>query len=120
MDRGGHTATADGPLLICYDGSDHAARAGRLAEEGARIAQQAGLNAEPAAVEAAGPVWRTILDVADHHDAATIVMGSRGLDRIHASVLGSVSSAVRLHATRPALVVPRVLARAASIAGLGE
>jgi nucleotide-binding universal stress UspA family protein len=162
VDRGGHTATAAGPLLLCYDGSDHAThaveragalfagrralvvtvwqgpqlgslawsgaaatmdpfvetaragaeRAGRLAEEGVRIAQQAGLNAEPAAVEATGPIWRTILDVADHHNAATIVMGSRGLGGIHAIVLGSVSSAVVLHATRPALVVPRALVRA--------
>ena len=34
VDRRGHTLTADGPLLLCYDGSDHAAyaieRAGSL------------------------------------------------------------------------------------------
>ena len=162
VDGRGQTAAADGPLLLCYDGSEHARhaieragalftgrqalvltvyqgpqlgslawsgatatmdpfaetartaaeRAGRLAEEGVRLAQAVGLNAEPAAVEAAGPAWRTILDVADRHDAATIVMGSRGLGGIHAIVLGSVSSAVVLHATRPALVVPRALVRA--------
>lgn len=162
VDRRGQTASADGPLLLCYDGSEHAThaieragalfagrhalvvsvwqgpqlgslawagatatmdtfvetarsaaeRAARLAEDGVRIAEAVGLDAEPAAVEAEGPVWRTILDVADRHDAATIVMGSRGLGGIHAIVLGSVSSAVVFHATRPALVVPRVLVRA--------
>ena len=162
VDRRGHTSAAEGPLLLCYDGSEHAIhaieragalfagrravvmtvwqgpqlgslawagataamdpfaqtarsaaeRAGRLVAEGVRIARQAELHAEPAAVEAAGPVWRTILDVADHRDAATIAMGSRGLGGIHAIALGSVSSAVVRHATRPALVVPRALVRA--------
>ena len=162
VDSRGHTSAADGPVLLCYDGSENARhaieragalfrgrhalvvtvwqgpqlgslawsgatatmdtffetarsaaeRAGRLAEDGVRIADEAGLKAEPAAVEADGPVWRTILDVADGHDAATIVMGSRGLGGIHAIVLGSVSSAVVLHATRPALVVPSALVRA--------
>jgi nucleotide-binding universal stress UspA family protein len=161
VDRRGHASTADGPLLLCYDGSEHAThaieragalfagrpalvvtvwqgpprgrlawsgasatmdpfvetarsaaeRAGRLAQAGVRIAEDAGLKAEPAAVEADGPVWRTILNHADAHDAATIVMGSRGLGGIHAIVLGSVSSAVVLHTTRPALVVPRAAER---------
>ena len=156
VDLAGHTPAADGPLLLCYDGSDDAKhaieRAGRLlggrdalvvtvwhptrqlgsfafagatdsmfdfvevnragaelgarvAADGVRIAEQAGLHAEPVAVEATGPVWKTIVDIADRNDAATIVMGSRGLTGLQSMLLGSVSSAIVHHADRPTLVI---------------
>ena len=67
VDPAGHTPTADGPLLLCYDGSEDAKhaiqRAGRL------------LAAKPAA-----------------QDAAAIVMGSRGLAGVRSMLLGSGSS----------------------------
>jgi nucleotide-binding universal stress UspA family protein len=163
VDVHGHTSTADGPLLLCYDGSEAARQAiqcagalfpgrralvvtvwqptavpsslgfageaagmidfaelgreaaehgGRLAGEGARIAQQAGLMAEPVAVEATGSIWKTIIRIADRDDAATIVMGSRGLTGLQALLLGTVSSAVVHHADRPTLIVRRPLAPA--------
>ncbi len=148
----------DGPLLLCYDGSDDAkraiARAGELfgprsavvlsvwqpavalatygwagigaiadmadvdattgnatrdlAAEGAELANAAGLNAEPEAVEAAGSVWQAILGCADSRGAVAIVMGSRGLTGIKSILLGSVSSNVVHHARRPTLVVPHL------------
>ena len=145
VDPAGHTRTADGPLLLCYDGSEDAKHAiehaGRLlggrdalvvtvwqptpalgssasvgatdlmfdfvevdraaadlgervARDGVRIAQQAGLYAKPVAVEATGLVWKTIVEIADRHNAATIVMGSRGLTGLRPLLLGSVSSAI--------------------------
>jgi nucleotide-binding universal stress UspA family protein len=147
---------ADGPLLICYDGSDDAKYAirsaehllgerdalvltvwepavnpggyawlgedtsiinfaeldraaaehgGRVADEGVRIALEEGLGAEPIAIKATGPVWRTILEIADRENAAVIVMGCRGLTGVRSLLLGSVSSAVIHHADRPTLVV---------------
>jgi nucleotide-binding universal stress UspA family protein len=78
---------------------------GRLAEEGVHIAREAGLEAEAIAVKAAGPVWKTILKIAERHEAAAIVMGSRGLTGIRSILLGSVSNAVVHHAERPTLVV---------------
>ena len=155
MDPHGHTSIADGPLLLCYDGSEDARnaiqRAGelfagrralvvtvwqptvapgslgfseaagmvdfvqldraaaedgaRVADEGVRIAREAGLRAEPIAVEAAGPVWKTIVEIADRQLAATIVMGSRGLTGLRARLLGSVSNAVVHHADRPTLII---------------
>ena len=159
---GGHVEAADGPLLICYDGSEDARHAieqaghlldgrhalvltvwqpaaglgsfawsgatatmvnfaeldraaaedgGRVADEGVRIAQAAGLRADPVTVEATGPVWKTILDIADRRNAAMIVMGSRGLTGVRSMLLGSVSSAVVNHADRPTLVI-RPVARA--------
>jgi len=158
VDTDGHTRTADGPLIVCYDGSDDARhaiqRAGtlfpgrhalvvtvwqptaipltlgfagetagmtdfvaldraaadggrRLADEGVGIAQDAGLQAEPVAVKASGAIWATIVEQAELHDAATIVMGSRGLTGLRARLLGSVSAAVLHHADRPTLIVRR-------------
>ncbi|MEJ7785003.1 MAG: universal stress protein [Solirubrobacteraceae bacterium] len=158
VDLRGHASSADGPLLLCYDGSADARhaieRAGALfagrdaivgtvwqptsglgsfawsgatasmvnffeldraaAEDGARvagagvrIAREAGLQAEPVAVEGTGPVWKTIVEIADRHDAAAIVMGSRGLTGVRSMLLGSVSNAVVGHADRPTLVIRR-------------
>jgi nucleotide-binding universal stress UspA family protein len=53
-----------------------------------------------------GKTWRTICDVAGEIDAATIVLGARGLSRMGSLLLGSVSFAVTVHAKRPVLVVP--------------
>jgi nucleotide-binding universal stress UspA family protein len=90
-----------------------AATAGdRVADEGARIAREAGLLAESVAVQAAGPVWKTIIELADRDDAATIVMGSRGRAGIRAMLLGSVSSAVVHHADRPTLIIRQPVAAA--------
>lgn len=156
VDTQGHTSAADGPLLLCYDGSEDAAHAirragdlftgrralvltvwqptaalgssawsgatdsmvdffafdraaaehgGGVAGEGVRIAREAGLQAEPLAVEAAGPVWKTIVEIADQHDAQTIVLGSRGLTGVRSVLLQGVSSAAVRHAGRPTLVV---------------
>jgi nucleotide-binding universal stress UspA family protein len=80
---------------------------GRVADEGVRIAQQAGLEAEPLAIKATGPVWTTIIETADRHEAAAIVMGSRGLTGVRSMLLGSVSSAVVQHADRPTMVIHR-------------
>jgi nucleotide-binding universal stress UspA family protein len=158
VDLRGHTSSAAGPLLLCYDGSADAKHAieragelfegrhalvltvqrsnaatdtvavlgatggmvnvveverasaetdGRVAEEGALIAQEAGLDAERVAIGSTGPVWETIVGVADRHDAATIVMGSRGLTGLRSILVGSVSDAVVHHADRPTLIVPR-------------
>jgi nucleotide-binding universal stress UspA family protein len=156
VDTQGHTSAADGPLLLCYDGSEDAVYAirragemfsgrravvltvwrptagpgssawlgatepmadffavdraaaehgGHVAGEGVRIARDAGLQAEPLAVEAAGPVWRTIVEIADRHDAQTIVLGSRGVTGMRSILLRSVSNAAVHHADRPTLVI---------------
>jgi nucleotide-binding universal stress UspA family protein len=163
VDSRGHASSADGPLLLCFDGSENARRAieragalfaGRralvvtvwqpiadldgfawtgataspvdvvalnraaaedgahVAEDGVRAALDAGLKAEAIAVEAAGSVWNTIVEVADRHDAAAIIMGSRGLTGVRSMLLGSVSSAVLHHADRPMLVIRQPVAGA--------
>jgi nucleotide-binding universal stress UspA family protein len=79
--------------------------AGCVADDGVRIALEAGLAAEPMALAADGPVWKVLTEAADRTDAAVIVMGSRGLTGLRSMLLGSVSSAVVDHADRPVLVV---------------
>jgi nucleotide-binding universal stress UspA family protein len=156
VDPQGRASSADGPLLLCFDGSDDARRAieragalfagrralvvtvwqpiadlrsfawtgatatpvdvvelnrataedgDRVADEGVRVALAAGLKAEPYPVEESGSVWHTIVEIADRHDAAAIVMGSRGLTGVRSMLLGSVSGAVLHHADRPTLVI---------------
>ena len=82
--------------------------AAELAEEkvrqGVALATGAGFAAQGRVAH--GKTWRTICDVAGETDAATIVLGARGLSRVGSLLLGSVSSAVLAHAKRPVLVVP--------------
>jgi nucleotide-binding universal stress UspA family protein len=78
----------------------------QVANEGSGIALEQGLGAEPITIKAAGPVWETILEIADREDAAAIIMGCRGLTGVRSLLLGSVSTAVIHHAQRPTLVVP--------------
>jgi nucleotide-binding universal stress UspA family protein len=146
----------NGPLLLCYDGSEGASHAIAVADsefgrqqalvlhvweswvaeapalagasatvqgvtaeldeiadeqsadhtvEGVQVAEQVGFDAEGLSERATGPPWRAILDIADQHDCAAIVVGSRGLTGL-SSALGSVSNGVVHHSRRPVLVVP--------------
>lgn len=74
-------------------------------ETGVPLAVAAGFDAQGRIEQ--GKPWRTICDVAEEIDASTIVLGARGLSRVGSMLLGSVSSAVSVHAKRPVLIVPR-------------
>ncbi|GAA2426119.1 hypothetical protein GCM10010191_43290 [Actinomadura vinacea] len=78
-----------------------------VAQQGADLAIAAGLPEATARAEpGAGPVWATVVDVAEELDASLVVLGSRGLSAIGSLLLGSVSHRVLHHARRPVLVVP--------------
>jgi nucleotide-binding universal stress UspA family protein len=82
----------------------------RLAQEraakGVELATAAGFQAQGQV--ARGKAWPTICDVATELSAGVVVMGARGLGRVRGMLLGSVSSAVALHAKRPVLIVPHL------------
>jgi len=59
------------------------------------------------AIEEGDPV-ATITTFADSHDAALIVVGSRGRGAVAAALVGSVSAGVVRNATRPVVLVPPV------------
>jgi nucleotide-binding universal stress UspA family protein len=73
-------------------------------DRGVALARKAGFEVQGRVAQ--GKSWRTICDVAEKLDAAPIVVGARGLSRVQSALLGSVSSAVLVHADRPVLVIP--------------
>ncbi|HEY3728853.1 MAG TPA: universal stress protein [Solirubrobacteraceae bacterium] len=87
---------------------DNAGRkdAERIAQEGADLAREAGLDSSPATAIRSLSVAETIVAEGDRTDASVIVMGSRGLGGLGSFFLGSVSHAVLQRADRPVMVVP--------------
>jgi nucleotide-binding universal stress UspA family protein len=81
--------------------------AAQIAREGVSLAEAAGFHAVPIVVESSGPVWVAIVETADERNVAAIVVGSRGLSGVKSILMGSVSSGVVHHATRPTVVVRR-------------
>jgi nucleotide-binding universal stress UspA family protein len=79
--------------------------ADRVANEGVALARSLGLDAQPLAVPDLGGVAETILDTAHQHNAAAIVVGSRGLTGLRAKLEGSTSKHLLKHAECPVLVV---------------
>ncbi len=105
------TARASAGLIMALDNSaaeDEAVGKAmtELAQAGADLAAQAGLDATPRCEPDSVAVWATIVDVADELDATLIVTGSRGMGGIKSLLLGSTSDRVLHHARRPVLVVP--------------
>ncbi|HEX4010661.1 MAG TPA: universal stress protein [Solirubrobacteraceae bacterium] len=81
-------------------------RAQELAQEGAGLAGEAGLDAQSRAREQETTVAAAILHEARAVDADAVVMGSRGLTGLKSALVGSVSHAVIQHADRTVVVVP--------------
>jgi nucleotide-binding universal stress UspA family protein len=93
-----------GRLLVdCPEGA-----AEGLVPELARNLRDAGIAAEGEIREThVGHVARAIVEAADRHDAAIIVLGSRNRTDVPHIPLGSVSHKLLHLARRPVLVVPR-------------
>ena len=80
----------------------HAADA---ADAGAALARELGATVEPIAITDQADVAAAITSEADRHDVCAISVGSRGLGRVKAPLLGSTSQALLRHTSRPVLVV---------------
>ncbi len=76
----------------------------KIAEEGCRLAGDAGFEAEPLVVDGT-PAWNQIVELGDERNADLIVIGSRGLSGLKHVVLGSVAAAVAQHSKRSILIV---------------
>ena len=75
-----------------------------IAAEGAELAGAVGFEARPRAVRGSGAVFAALIACANELDATAIVLGSRGRSTLAATLLGSVSTGVLHHTTRPVLI----------------
>jgi nucleotide-binding universal stress UspA family protein len=80
-------------------------RAQGVAADGARLAGEAGLRAQPLAVEDVTDPSEAIVAAATERGARAIVVGSRGLGALKSKLLGSTSKGVLQHASQPVVVV---------------
>ncbi|MEO6859022.1 MAG: universal stress protein [Solirubrobacteraceae bacterium] len=96
------------PGIVDVEEIDAANRRGAeaRAQEGAELATNAGLIAQPRTCSQITTVATAILSEAAAVDASAIVMGSRGLTGVKSVLLGSVSHGVIQGADRPVVVVP--------------
>jgi len=78
----------------------------QIAVEGARLAEEAGIRAQPMVSSTMATASEAIVEAAEEVGAALIVLGSRGRRGIRAFVLGSTSTNVLHHTRRPTLVIP--------------
>jgi nucleotide-binding universal stress UspA family protein len=105
-------ATGMGSTMMPYDpavareeeraSEEHAQE---IANDGVRLAQEAGLTAQAILAEDAVAPADAIVAAADTHDARAIVIGSRGLRGLKSKLFGSTSAHVLHHAQRPVVVV---------------
>jgi nucleotide-binding universal stress UspA family protein len=98
-------APAVDPATVADMDHELGRRAERIASDGAELARSLGLDAQPLAMADGGDIATTILDVAREHDAAAIVVGSRGLNWLRARLEGSTSKGVLKRASCPVLIV---------------
>lgn len=101
-------AGASGALKEALDEVEAAGQdaAEAIAEEGARLAREAGLDAQARALEVEEHAEDTVADEAARLDATLVVMGSRGLGPLQALAVGGFSAPALHRSRRPVLVVP--------------
>jgi nucleotide-binding universal stress UspA family protein len=87
-----------------------------IAQDGARLAAEAGMKAEPMPVKATGAIWETIEEVAREKDARLVVCGA-GRAGVKSALLDTVPTALVHRGSRPALVVPSAEAASERQAG---
>ena len=80
-------------------------QASGTAEAGAELARSLGARATALSIPDGADIAETVAAVAEQHDAAAVVVGSRGLGAVKSRLLGSTSKRLLHDARRPVLVV---------------
>jgi nucleotide-binding universal stress UspA family protein len=101
---GGMPASMVGEATIQLD---TAAREGaeQLVGEGVALAGEAGLHAAGRAHLSTTGIWQALSAVAEAENARVVVVGARGLSPVKKLFLGSTTSGLVDHCSRPVLVV---------------
>lgn len=100
----GYAPPPDPATMAAMDEAQHD-HATQAAAAGVELARSLGATAEPHPVPDEVNVPSTIAHLAEQIDAAAIVIGSRGLGRVKASLLGSTSHELLRATHRPVVVV---------------
>jgi nucleotide-binding universal stress UspA family protein len=79
-------------------------QAEETAQEGAELAVKAGFDATTRVERTGGPLWRSIVNVADELEPGVVVMGSHGRSGVGLALMGSVATGVAHHVKRPVLI----------------
>jgi nucleotide-binding universal stress UspA family protein len=105
-----HTSLGFGMVAAAPDPEDidqaSRRRVEEIANEGAELAKETGMEATPRVCAQTSTTARALLGEAEKLDADAIVLGSRGLTGLRSLLLGSVSHELIQHADRTVVVVP--------------
>jgi nucleotide-binding universal stress UspA family protein len=94
------------PITDLPDADERQRRAAEtIARDGARLATEAGLKAEPLVVKADEAVWEAIVQIAEDREARLIACGASRVG-LTSALLDTVPTALTHRASRPVLVVP--------------
>src|SRR3954454_15194667 len=104
LDVGVAYASADPAEILAVDEAVEG-HATDVADEGVRLAREAGATAEAVAVADALDPAETLAEIADDRDAAVIVVGSRGLRGLKGRLHGSTTQKLMHRTRRPLLVI---------------
>jgi nucleotide-binding universal stress UspA family protein len=94
------------PLALGEEVDIGAKRARATAEQGARLAVDAGFDATAQTVRTDGSVGEAIVEYAEKHAPTILVIGTRGLSGVRSTIEGSVTRHVTEHVDSPVLAVP--------------
>ena len=80
--------------------------AGALAAAGAKLAEDAGMQATPHAASLRTTVWEAVVGLAEELDVDAIITGTRSLHGVREALANTLSHALLQHSMRPVLAIP--------------
>jgi nucleotide-binding universal stress UspA family protein len=77
-----------------------------IAEAGAKLAADAGLEAQAHTAPVRMSVWETVIEAADELDSSVIVTGTRSLHGVREALSNTLTHALLHNSRRPVLAIP--------------
>ena len=92
--------------VIADADADLDADASSLAAAGAKLANDAGLDATPHTASLRTTVWEAVVELAETLDVDAIITGTRSLHGVREALSNTLSHALLQHSSRPVLAIP--------------